>query len=220
MKVSCIIPAYNEETRIGAVLKAVCASDLVDEIIVVNDGSRDRTSEVAKSFSKVTVLDLAFNVGKGGAIAAGVECARGEVLLLLDADLVGLQVKHVDALLKPVLEGTDMTLGLFKKGKLWSDAAQAITPAISGQRALRREILSAVPNLIACRMGVEIAIHQAAKDLGCSIKKVDLDGVTHTPKEVKFGLVRGATARARMYAEIGRTIVRGRKRNGSQDTGA
>lgn len=217
MKVSCIIPAYNEETRIGAVLNAVCACDLVDEVIVVNDGSRDKTSEVARAFPKATVVDLAFNVGKGGAIAAGLENASGEILLLLDADLVGLEVKHVEALLKPVLEGVDMTLGLFKKGKLWSDAAQAITPAISGQRALRRDILAAVPNLIACRMGVEIAIHQAAKDLGCSIKKVDLDGVTHTPKEVKFGLVRGATARAKMYAEIGRTIVRSRKKNGDHD---
>lgn len=218
MKVSCIIPAYNEEARIGAVLKAVCACNLVDEVIVVNDGSRDKTSEVARAFPKVMVVDLAFNVGKGGAIAAGLENASGEVLLLLDADLVGLEVKHVEALLKPVLEGTDMTLGLFKKGKLWSDAAQAITPAISGQRALRRDILAVVPNLIACRMGVEVAIHQAAKDLGCSIKKVDLDGVTHTPKEVKFGLVRGATARARMYAEIGRTIVRSRKKCGNHDT--
>lgn len=218
MKVSCIVPAYNEETRIGAVLSAVCACDLVDEVIVVNDGSRDKTSEVARAFPKVAVVDLAFNVGKGGAIAAGLENASGEILLLLDADLVGLEVKHVEALLKPVLEGTDMTLGLFKKGKLWSDAAQAITPAISGQRALRRDILAAVPNLIACRMGVEVAIHQAAKDLGCSIKKVDLDGVTHTPKEVKFGLVRGATARARMYAEIGRTIVRSRKKSGNHDT--
>ncbi len=218
MNVSCIIPAYNEETRIAAVLRAVCACDLVEEIIVVNDGSRDRTSEVARVFPKVVVLDLAFNVGKGGAIAAGLENASGEVLLLLDADLVGLEGKHVEALLKPVLEGIDMTLGLFKKGRLWSDAAQAITPAISGQRALRRCILDAVPNLIACRMGVEIAIHQAAKDLRCSIKKVDLDGVTHTPKEVKFGLVRGATARAKMYAEIGRTIVRSRKKNGNHDT--
>lgn len=217
MKVSSIIPAYNEETRIGAVLQAVCASDLVEEIIVVNDGSRDKTSEVARTFPKVTVIDLAFNVGKGGAIAAGLESASGEVILLLDADLVGLEVRHVDELVKPVLEGVEMTLGLFKKGKLWSDAAQAITPAISGQRALHRRILEAVPNLIACRMGVEIAIHQTAKDLGCSIRKVDLDGVTHTPKEVKFGLVRGATARAKMYAEIGRTFVRGRKRNGHSD---
>ncbi|MER3412809.1 MAG: glycosyl transferase family 2 [Armatimonadota bacterium] len=220
MSVSCIIPAYNEETRIGAVLGAVCASELVNEIIVVNDGSRDRTSDVARAFPKVTVVDLAFNVGKGGAIAAGLESVIGEILLLLDADLVGLEVRHVDALLMPVLAGVDMTLGLFKKGKLWSDAAQAITPAISGQRALRRRILDAVPNLIACRMGVEIAIHQAAKDLGCSIKKVDLDGVTHTPKEVKFGLVRGATARAKMYAEIGRTIVRSRKKNGNGGSGA
>lgn len=218
MNVSCIIPAYNEETRIAAVLRAVCACDLVEEVIVVNDGSRDGTSEVARAFPKVTVVDLAFNVGKGGAIAAGLESASGEVLLLLDADLVGLEVRHVEALLKPVLGGVDMTLGLFKKGRLWSDAAQAITPAISGQRALRRCILDAVPNLIACRMGVEIAIHQAAKDLGCTIRKIDLDGVSHTPKEVKFGLVRGATARAKMYAEIGRTIVRSRKKNGNHDT--
>jgi glycosyltransferase involved in cell wall biosynthesis len=215
MRVSAIIPAYNEAPRIGAVLEPVSKCDWVDEILVVNDGSEDETSVVAAAYPKVQVLDLAINVGKGGAIAAGLDLAKHEVLLLLDADLVGLEVRHVQALLQPMTRGADMTLGLFKKGKLWSDAAQAITPAISGQRALKREILEAVPNLISCRMGVEVAIHQTAKELGAKIVRVDLDGVTHTPKEAKFGLVKGATARAKMYAEIGKTIVRSRMKHGN-----
>ncbi|GIV02867.1 MAG: glycosyltransferase family 2 protein [Armatimonadetes bacterium] len=215
MKVSVIIPAYNEAPRIGAVLDAVWPCEWVDEILVVNDGSEDETSAVAAQYPKVQVIDLAINVGKGGAIATGLDVARHPILLLLDADLVGLETRHVNALLEPMTRGADMTLGLFKKGKLWSDAAQAITPSISGQRALKREILEAVPNLIACRMGVEVAIHQTAKQRGAKIVRVDLDGVTHTPKEAKFGLVKGATARARMYAEIGKTIVRSKMRNGN-----
>lgn len=211
MRVAAVVPAYNEAERIGSVLKAISESSLVDEIVVVNDGSDDATAEVAAAFESVRVITLPFNRGKGGAVAEGVEATNAEIILLLDADLVGLQPRHIEALILPVLTGSDMTVGLFKKGKLWSDAAQALSPSISGQRAMRRHVMEAVDDLCACRMGMEVAITRAAKAGNCRVTRVDLDGVTHTSKEKKFGLVRGATERAKMYAEIGKTIVKPKK---------
>ncbi len=214
MKVAAIVPAYNEEQRISRVLQAVLSARLVDEIIVVSDGSSDRTAEVASSYPGVRVIRLPENVGKGGAMWVGVRQTNADVIVFLDADLVGLQPYHVDALIEPVMNGCDMTVGIFKGGKLWSDAAQAVAPFISGQRAVKRQVIEWIPWLSEVRSGAEVAINHVAKKRKLRMKRVILRGVSHTAKEAKFGLVRGTAHRARMYAEIGKTLVRARRMTG------
>ena len=101
-RVAAVIPAYNEAERIGDVLSAVCAVDEIAEVIVVSDGSTDDTADVARKVGpKVKVLELASNQGKGAALLAGVQTTTAGVLVLLDADLVGLQPEHVESLLQP-----------------------------------------------------------------------------------------------------------------------
>jgi glycosyltransferase involved in cell wall biosynthesis len=211
MKVAVVIPAYNEEDRISRVLNAVLLATKVNEVLVVSDGSTDRTAEIAKQFQNVKVIELPVNMGKGGAMCAGVRSCDADVISFFDADLVGLTACHVDALIEPVLMGADMAIGIFRRGKFWSDAAQALTPQISGQRALRRKFIEMIPRLDEMRMGVEIAINQMARRNHMLIVRVILDGVTHTAKEKKFGFMKGTAQRAKMYAEIGKAMVRGRK---------
>ena len=103
-RVSCVVPAYNEAPRIGAVLAAVLGQPMIDEVIVVDDASRDGTAAVAHA-AGARVIALAANGGKTAALLAGIAAARGEVLLLLDADLVGLRPQDLAALLEPVLAG-------------------------------------------------------------------------------------------------------------------
>src|SRR5579863_7509706 len=112
-KVSCVIPAYNEATRIGRVLSAVVDHPLLSEIIVVDDCSQDRTREEAQEFPTARLIANQKRLGKSGSIAAGVRASTGEYLLFLDADLVGLTPGDVTALLKPVLDGaTDVAISL------------------------------------------------------------------------------------------------------------
>ena len=115
MKTTAIIPAYNEEQRIGEVLEAVKNSRLVDEIIVVDDGSVDKTAEVAKRMGvKVIINDK--NLGKGGALCRGLKDCQSDVILFLDADLCGFKPEDADRLLQPVLSGEwDMTIGIFQR---------------------------------------------------------------------------------------------------------
>ena len=89
---SVVIPAYNEERFIGTLLERILAVDLAPlglakEIIVVDDGSRDRTVEIASGVPDVRVHRMPVNGGKGKAVRAGIELATGDLLIIQDADL-------------------------------------------------------------------------------------------------------------------------------------
>lgn len=182
-------------------------------MIVVSDGSTDRTAQVAQKFAGVRVVELKKNVGKGGAMAAGVSATKADVVAFIDADLMSLKPEHVDQIIRPILNGTcDMCIGVFRGGKFWSDAAQRITPYISGQRALKRVLFDGVPFISDLRMGVEVTLNTHARRSRARVLRVVLRGVSNCHKEQKLGLVKGLAARGQMYGEIMNAMVKSRKR--------
>lgn len=202
MRVTAIIPAYNEEERIGKVLEAVKEAELVDRIVVIDDGSRDNTAQVAINMG-VEVIKNSENMGKGGALYKGVRNCFSEIILFIDADLVGLKPEHVDDLVRPVLSGDwDMTVGIFANGRFATDLAQKVAPFLSGQRAIRREILEGISGIEISRYGVEVALTRYVHRHHVRIKEVVLKDVSHVMKEEKMGFVRGFTERLRMYWDI------------------
>jgi len=203
MRVAAIIPAYNEEARITAVLNALTCVAAVDEVIVVNDGSTDGTAHAASAVAGVRVVTLPHNKGKGGAMREGATRTEADVLLFFDADLVGLTPRHVQDLLAPVCSGeATMAMGIFKGGRLWTDMAQFFAPAITGQRAIRREVFLHIPDLESVGYGIELAINDYVHSQGMIRKDVTLRGVTHPMKEEKLGWTRGVASRARMYWQM------------------
>ncbi|NLY30105.1 MAG: glycosyltransferase family 2 protein [Firmicutes bacterium] len=201
-KVAAVIPAYNEEDTIGSILQVLQRCEAIDEVIVVNDGSSDRTAQVAGSLG-ARVISLYPNRGKGGAMKAGAKSTAADILLFVDADLVGLTEAHCYDLLEPVVSGrTDMTVGIFAGGRAPTTIAQKITPFLSGQRAIRREILENIPQLEDSRYGVEVAISKYVAANGIRVEKVLLKDVSHVMKEEKQGLLPGARNRLKMYWEI------------------
>lgn len=213
MTVTAIIPAYNEAERVGAVLRAVRAAPSVCEIIVVDDGSQDRTAEAAAG-DGVSVIRLPQNAGKAAAMREGAKRARGEVVLFLDADLISLTAQHVEDLLAPVLAGeADMTVGQFWSGSPFITAWMRFCPAISGQRAMRTSDFLAIPDLAASGYGVEVVITRSAITHRQRVRYVRLQNISHVVKESKRGLVRGLAIRAVMYGHILRCMVEDRYRH-------
>lgn len=113
MKVSVIIPVYNEESTVGEVIERVDAVDVDKEIIVVDDGSTDRTGQILRRHaSKLRhIHDARANLGKGAAIRAGLTYAGGDVVLIQDADLE-LDPTEWSRLLAPISAGeTEVVYG-------------------------------------------------------------------------------------------------------------
>lgn len=209
--VAFLIPAFEEVSNVGRVVRVARATDL-GPVLVVDDGSEDGTAAAAKA-AGARVLRLPKNLGKGGALAAGASELSEDVLVLLDADLVGLIPDQLHDLVSPVVRGeADMTRGSFTGGRWRTTAAQKIAPQLSGQRAVLRDKLLSVPGLAESRYGVEVAITRAAKENDWRLVEVDLPGVSQVMKEEKLGRWSGFMARLKMYRDVLLTLVSGRRK--------
>lgn len=107
MNISVVMPVYNEITTIQEILKRVWATTLVQEIVVVDDGSTDGTREILaqlEGHDGVRVILLDKNQGKGAAVRTGILAALGDVVIIQDADLE-YDPRDYPALLKPLQEG-------------------------------------------------------------------------------------------------------------------
>jgi len=198
MKVSAVIPAHNEQERIADVLDVVVGCSKLNEVIVVDDGSKDDTFKVAKRFPGVKVESLGSNKGKTQAMNRGVEVAKSPHILFLDADLKGLEESHIEKMIDKY-QDCEMVIGIFHKGKWHTDLSQKIFSShLSGQRILSEQTWN---NLNLNKVG-EFGAEMALFKMNLSVREVKLEGLTHVLKEEKMGFLNGLQARLKMYFHV------------------
>ncbi len=166
---SIVIPAYNEESGITDIVQRVLAvkDDLKQvgvgelELVVVDDGSRDRTAEIVKSLEGVTLIQHSKNKGYGAALKTGFTQSKGELIGFLDADGT-YPPEYFPQLCSLALDGSELVIGsrmagaesmmpltrrvgnLFFAGLLTLMGRQKVSDSASGMRVFKREILERI----------------------------------------------------------------------------
>ncbi len=203
MPASVVIPAYNEGRTIGAVVEPLRHHPLVDEILVVSDGSTDDTVERAAA-AGAHVIELHANCGKASALAAGVRAARSDVLLFIDADVTGLKPEIVTRMLAA---GHRRRMRHVRRhlrpARVLDEPPAALHPdPAAGERALRREVWDRVPLPYLRNFQIEIALNYFAKSAGARMTHEVMPGLRQVIKERKRGLWTGVWQRVLMIRDI------------------
>lgn len=183
--VVAIVPAKNRVDSIAATVTALVELDMIGEVVVVDDCSIDGTGEMARK-AGARVVTLERNLGKGGAVAAGVTASGApDSYLLIDADL-GASAAHANILLQPLVDDqADMTIGIFPKtgrslgfGIVKRTAARLIEEAtgrrfvepLSGQRGVNGPLMRSLD--LADGFGLEVALSIDAHIAGARIQEI------------------------------------------------
>jgi len=211
LAVSVVIPARDEEDTVAGIVRRVrddlAGVGLVDEIVVVDDGSSDRTSERARDAGARVVAagsllgDEGWGPGKGKAMWEGLYAASGELIVYLDADVTGFSAHYVTGLLGPLLlhPGTAFVKAFYERpldgrsgegGRVTELAARpllsvlfphlaGVVQPLAGECAARREVLEQVPFTHGYGVDLGLLVDVAALVGTNSLAQVDLDVRVH-----------------------------------------
>ena len=207
MKISCIIPTYNEGERILPVLDVICNNSLIDEVIVVNDGSRDNTSAILIKDKRIKFISYTKNMGKTHAVVLGIKSSRNDVVMTIDADLIGLQKENIDNLILPILsQKADVSISI--RGNALAIYKKIGIDSFSGERVFRKDIFGDIDVLSKSLkgFGLETYMDKIIVKNKFKIKIVNWPDVFHARKQEKIGYWKGMYGEFLMILQIFKTL--------------
>lgn len=159
LKISCIIPAYNEEKNISNILSVVVPliGASLHEVIVIDDMSRDNTKQIVKTFPSVRLIEHSRNEGKSKAVSDGVEESTGSHIFLLDADLLFLNEKNIIDLIDPIANNiADVTISHRKNS--WPLFPFKDIDYLSGERIFPKKYIAPLVSEMASLRGYGLEV--------------------------------------------------------------
>ncbi|GIW66856.1 MAG: hypothetical protein KatS3mg095_0754 [Candidatus Parcubacteria bacterium] len=196
LMVSCIIPAYNEEKYIKNTIESIKNSGLVDEIIVIDDGSTDNTNKIVQKLNYVKIITNKKNLGKAQSILRGVKLSMGNIILICDADLQGINFDDLSKLINPIKNNKfDITI---------ASNIPFVIKRFSGLRCLKKEIFKLIDknNLSRVNYNIEEIINEVIKNYNLKFKYIKVNKIRNVHKIIKYGLIKGTYLSLKMYLEL------------------
>ncbi|TAL03651.1 MAG: glycosyltransferase, partial [Verrucomicrobia bacterium] len=208
-KISVVIPVLNESARIASVVRLALGSPLVDEVLVLDDGSIDGTPELAHAAGARVITSTM--LGKGGSLEDGLFAARNDFILYLDGDLAGLRKDLVELMAEPLLTNrADFVKASFSRraGRVTALTARPLLQTyfpelthfeqpLGGIVAARRELLRRLK--FENDYGVDIGLLIDASLAGARIVEVDIGHIEHDSHDLEF--------LGEMATQVARTIL-------------
>ena len=205
--IDAIVPAHNEESTVADVARALIQSGAFGRVIVVDDGSTDKTVEQAK-LGGAEVVRLEKNIGKTGAMMAGVKQSTARDIAFFDADAVNMKPEYATALAGEYRKG-----GYAQVCGVLDHGVMNTSRLATGQRIVRRDVLEGIPKT--CNgYSAETAINYLADKVGPT-QTVLLAGLQFRTKTDKVGVVNGLAQGAKMLGEMTAAQVALARSNGA-----
>ncbi len=200
--IDVVIPARDEERTVAVNVVAALGCRYVREVIVVDDGSSDRTADEARAAgAKVIRLDSPAG-SKAHAMAAGVSLSDAAAIFFIDADCTGLTSSHLDAICEPFLAGRCvMSLGAFDYGWFWNPLVLR-WPPLTGERIVPRWVFEAIPPHKLQGYTIEVRINEVVAEGRLPTEVRTMAGVYHRTKRDKLGRIPGLRATWTMYKDL------------------
>ncbi|WP_425448692.1 glycosyltransferase family 2 protein [Dethiothermospora halolimnae] len=215
-KIVCVIPTYNEELYIEDTIKGLKKTNLIDSIVVVDDGSTDETINLVEKMD-VKLIKLNKNYGKGYAIKKALKAIDFDLLVLVDGD-IGVTSYDIKKLIIPVKAGyTDIAIGRFGKPKkrggfglvkalakygVFTLTKHKLNCSLCGQRVYKKDAIKNI-KYIPNKYGVEIAMTVSALREGYKIDEIDVN-MTHRETERNIS---GFIHRGKQFINILKTLM-------------
>ena len=191
MKTSAVVPVFNEERTIRKVLETLVSSNLIDDVVVVNDSSTDNSLKEIRSIKskKIGVISLKKNVGQSDAYKIGIASTKADLIFFCDGDLNDFHTQHIEQILTPIIQGNKgLSVGLRDYGKLRNFFyKKGFYPVISGEGAIPYDIFNeAKKDPLMKKYCMTLVLNEHCQSRGIPVYKQIMEGVSHTTKLKKW----------------------------------
>lgn len=203
LQITCIIPYHNESQRLYNVLDEVVKTNNINQIICVDDASQeDNSIEIVKRYSYIELIRVCKNIGKSGAIRRGLKRAKGNFILLLDADLRNLDHKEIEKAIDSIKQTEDLDMLILRrvKANIFLRLIRSDT-LYSGERIIKKTYLEEILTNKVEGWRLEYAINNYMYKQGKKVQWASHSGI-NTNKLRKWGILNGLISEIRMYVDI------------------